>query len=294
MPSTPPMATARFDFEAIGTAWRIDVFDEIGPDEKEPLLRAIMARIDGFDRAYSRFRDDSIVASISKAPGVYRLPDDAKPMLELYHEAYELTGGRVTPLIGDLMSDAGYDAAYSLKQQRPLRQPPRWEDAIEYSHPDLTMKLPALLDFGAAGKGYLVDIVGEVLRAGGIRSFGINAGGDILYRGEKPIVIGLEDPDDPQKVIGIYPLSGGSICGSAGNRRVWPGFTHIIDPLELRSPTAIRAVWTVADTALLADMLATCLFFVKPEVLAARYSFEHLIVYDDRSYERSGGFKGKL
>ena len=40
------------------------------------------------------------------------------------------------------------------------------------------MKQAAMLDFGAAGKGYLVDIVGQVLENHGIKNYVIDAGGD--------------------------------------------------------------------------------------------------------------------
>jgi thiamine biosynthesis lipoprotein len=215
-------------------------------------------------------------------------------MLSLYRDLYLRTDGLVTPLVGNLISDAGYDAQYSLKQKKKLEIPPAWDEAMDYQHPTLLIKKPVLLDFGAAGKGYLVDLVGKVLEENNINEYCIDAGGDILFKGGKPIRIGLEDPENTEKVIGVGILENGSICGSAGNRRKWGNFTHIINPKTLTSPTEIIAVWVMAETALLADALATCLFFVKAHTLADAYKFEYIIIYSDRSLEKSPNFQGEV
>ena len=294
---------ATFDFKAIGTTWKIDIFDSsilLTSEREKNLYQKVLDRIDIFDRNYSRFRNDSLVTEISKKAGTYTLPDDAKLMMELYFDIYKRTNGLVTPLIGQLISDAGYDAVYSLKQKGQLSQPPRWEDVLIYEYPKLTVNQPVLLDFGAAGKGYLVDIVGELLEACGINHFCIDAGGDILVhtpdsdKKVKPIRIGLEHPDDPTQAIGVYEMNNGSICGSAGNRRVWGDFTHIINPHTLSSPREISAVWVIAKTAIVADALATCLFFVSPDVLVSEYDFQYVIVRNDHSVETSLNFTGEI
>ena len=284
----------RFNFKAIGTSWKIDIHDALHLAQEKSLLTQVMARIDAFDKAYSRFRADSLVTQMSKKAGTYELPDDAEAMMSIYRDLYERTDGRVTPLVGSLISDAGYDAEYSLVQKKELESPPLWDEAIEYHHPMLKIKKQVLLDFGAAGKGYLVDLVGQVLESENIRGYGIDAGGDILYRGKHPIKVGLEDPHQKGKVIGFCSLKEGSICGSAGNRRAWGRFTHIMDPKTLSSPTGIAAVWVVADRALVADALTTCLFFVSPDVLKKAYGFEYIVMHKDRSVDVSPGFPGEL
>lgn len=283
-----------FDFEAIGTKWHIDTYRELDRIQSSGLFSKIKNRVDIFDKTYSRFRADSLVTKMSKEFGYYILPHDAEAMLSLYRDLYMRTDGLVTPLIGNLISDAGYDAQYSLKQKKKLEMPPAWDEAIEYKHPTLLIKKPVMLDFGAVGKGYLVDLVGDVLENNGIRDYCIDAGGDILYKGKAPIRIGLEDPEDTKKVIGVGILNNGSICGSAGNRRKWGNFNHIINPKTLVSPTDIIAVWVMAKTALLADALATCLFFVPADTLADAYKFEYVIVHSDRSFEKSTGFSGEI
>lgn len=285
---------SQFKFDAIGTSWQIDIPKELSSADEEKVLLDIRDRIELFDKAYSRFRDDSLVSEMSKKSGTYILPDDAQPMISLYHDLYILTDGLITPLIGNIISDAGYDARYSLEQKKELEIAPAWSDVIEYNYPKITIKKPAILDFGAAGKGYLIDIVSRVLEKEGITEYSINAGGDILHKGETPIRVGLENPEDFSQVIGVYTLKNASICGSAGSRRAWGNFTHYINPKTLVSPAGILAVWVSADTAMLADALASCLFFVSADVLKNKYNFEYAIVRSDHGLETSAHFSDEM
>ncbi len=275
MPSKKSKPRQKLNFEAIGTHWQIE-FD--GPNLEAPILN----RIEIFDQAYSRFRKDSLVTKMSTTQGVYKLPPDAWPMLTLYKDLYDKTEGLVTPLIGNLMEQTGYDSNYSLIPQTP-QIPPAWEDAIELDPVNLKIKKPVLLDFGASGKGYLIDLVGELLQKNNVDSFSIDAGGDILLS-NWPSRIGLENPHNNKQVIGVYELENGSICGSSGNRRKWGEFHHIMNPETLRPTTEILATWVISKTAMLADALATCLFFVGPEKLTD-YKFDYLILYPNFSIE---------
>ncbi|MBP6884726.1 MAG: FAD:protein FMN transferase [Candidatus Pacebacteria bacterium] len=284
----------QFNFEAIGTHWQIDIYQDISSFKEEEILVSVKNRIEIFDKTYSRFRTDSLVTEMSKKVGIYILPDDAKEMLAVYRDLYIRTNGHVTPLIGNIISDAGYDAEYSLKQKKDLFEAPKWENVIEYVYPALTVKQPVLLDFGACGKGYLVDIVGGVIEACGIFQYCIDAGGDILHKGPNSIRVGLENPENNTQALGIYTLQNGSICGSALNRRKWENFTHVINPKTLTSPKEILAVWVATQTALVADALATGLFFESAKAFRDRYDFEYLIVRSDFSIEKSPNFSNEL
>jgi len=283
---TEPGAT--ISFEAIGTQWSIELYDV---DHFPAQLKAmILARIELFDKDYSRFREDSLVTKMSKQAGMYLLPDDAKPLFDLYKELYEMSKGSVTPLIGQTLADAGYDAAYSL-QSKPLVRPPAWDDVLSYDFPNLTFSKPALLDVGALGKGYLVDIIGELLETQGRGAYCIDAGGDMRHRqGSQTLQVGLEHPTQAELAIGVASIANESICGSAGNRRTWGDYHHIIDPATLQSPRHIAAVWVIADSTLLADALTTALFFMSPQALAKRYTFKYALVRSDYSLEHSADF----
>lgn len=289
----PPVS---FKFEAIGTQWQIDVFDQLKPRPAAQLLLKIRHRIETFDQNYSRFRGDSLVSKMAQKSGVYTLPSDADQLLSLYRELHQLTNGLFTPLIGQVLVDAGYDATYSLTQKNHLISPPSWDEVLVYENSQIKLNKPQLLDFGAAGKGYLIDLVSEVLEAAGHQNYCIDAGGDILHRSSslQPLRVGLENPANIQEVIGVCSLSNQSICGSAGNRRTWKNFHHIINPQTLLSPSHILATWVVAKTTILADGLSTCLFFVPARTLIDKYEFEYLQLNSDFSIEKSQAFPAQL
>jgi thiamine biosynthesis lipoprotein len=275
------MSFMPLEFDAIGTHWIISAETELFPVES-----AIEKRIDEFDSFYSRFIKDSAVRNMGRAPGSYTLPADAKPLMDFYDALYKATDGHVTPLIGSTMEQAGYDDVYSFKVGN-VQSPPVWNDALEYSFPTLTIKQPVVLDFGAAGKGYLADIIASMLQKAGYEHFTINAGGDIVVRGTQHI--GLEDPRNTDNAIGVVDVTDASLCGSAGHRRKWGAYEHTINPKTLQSPSHIDAIWVIASSAMLADGLATALYFTDPAVLRKHFSFEYAIMKGS-DVESSPGF----
>ena len=284
-------------FEAIGTTWNIGFPTETKPELQKSVIEKIKERIAIFDKHYSRFRDDSLVSSIATKAGTYTMPDDADKMMNLYKEMYIATNGLMTPLIGSVLVDTGYDSHYSLKPKNVILKAPRWEDVIEYDHPKLVMKSPALLDFGGIGKGYLIDIVSEILTQNGIVDHVVDAGGDITFKTyskdtKDDLRVGLENPTNQKQAVGVATIHNQSICGSAGNRRMWDKYHHIINPETTESPRHILGLWTIASSTLLADALSTALFFVRPEHLAKTYTFEYAILYADGTASTSKGFPG--
>ncbi|MDO8335887.1 MAG: FAD:protein FMN transferase [Candidatus Saccharibacteria bacterium] len=259
-------------FEAIGTVWTISTPTEISKN----IQQKVTSKIRVFDKNYSRFRSDSLVTQISKKPDNYKLPQDAKPMLDFYKKLYDITDGLVTPLIGKTIEQAGYDANYSF-QPGKLTSPPSWNQSVDYNFPNITIKKPVLLDFGAAGKGYLVDIVGEILRTSSINNFVINAGGDILVHG-KPQAVLLENPDDNSLILGSTVIQNAAFCGSGISKRNWGKYHHVIDPKKLISPTNIKSVWVQAESTMLADGLATALMFVDANKLRKYFGFEYAMI----------------
>ena len=229
---------------------------------------------------------------MSQRAGEYTLPDDAKRMLDMYELLYKVTDGAFTPLIGDTLASAGYDAEYSLVP-KSVTKPLSWEESIDYSFPKLTIKKPTMLDFGGLGKGYLIDIIATLLIENGCNEFTIDAGGD-MYAHNHDIVVGLEHPENNKQVVGTITVHNQSICGSSGSRRAWADYHHIINPNTLTSPRHILSSWTVAKTTLVADAMATCLFLVDSATLKAHFDFEFVTVADDLQMTKSEKWAGEL
>jgi thiamine biosynthesis lipoprotein len=288
---TTELPNQKIIFEAIGTIWHINFISTVSTQKLNKLRACIVDRIEIYDRNYSRFREDSWVSSISKNKGLYKMPDDAEPLLDLYESLYKHTNGLMTPMIGQMISDAGYDINYSF-QSSELFPSPIWNEALNYYYPNLTVLKPVLLDFGAAGKGYLIDIISKLIAAAGIDNYTIYGGGDILVRSlnNDAVEIGLEHPDKIGQMIGLAEVINRSICGSATNRRSWGEYHHIFNPKTMLPTNHILATWVIADSTLLADGLSTALFFTDAAKLTKYYDFEYVVINSDYSLEHSAHF----
>jgi len=299
------VATSRFD--AIGVPWRIDVeIDAVAPHSEREAdeldahdLAAALDRIERFDRDWSRFRDDSLVSRIAREAGSWPLPPDAAPLLDLYRELHDLTDGRLSLLAGASLEQLGYDAAYRLEPRGAPRAAPRWGDALSLRETPAGLVLdcpaPVLLDVGAAGKGYLVDLVGDLLLARGAIETVVDASGDLRVWGERSIRVALENPANPEKAVGVVEVRNEALCGSATNRRAWGnGLHHIVDATTGLPVGGVIATWAIAETALLADGLATALFLVDPPRLQERFAFQWVRMFHDGRLDGSPNLSGEL
>jgi FAD:protein FMN transferase len=285
-------------FEAIGTPWRIDSDRPLTDDDRA----AVSARIEQFDRDWSRFRNDSLVSRIARAPhgGSWALPPDAAPLMALYERLHGLSGGRMSPLVGASLERLGYDRAYRLRPAGDALPAPSWTDVLELDRGENDAMLlrthgPVLLDVGAAGKGYLVDIVGDLLARRGAIETVVDASGDIRHRGAMGIRIALENPANRSKAVGVVELRNAALCASATSRRAWgEGLHHIIDAVTGQPAGGVIATWSIASTALEADALATALFMVEPRVLESAFAFEWVRMHHDGLIEASAEWEGEL
>lgn len=287
----PSALSSRLEFDAIGTPWQVDTAAPLAPG----IRSAIAERIEAFDQTYSRFREDSLVNRIAATPGRYPFPSDAAPLFALYRALYEATDGAMSPLVGAALESLGYDRAYSLRASAAPARVPEWTDSFAWDGESFETVRPVTLDVGAAGKGYLADLVGEVLRSHGVTDFVVDASGDLVHAGQGELRVGLEHPLDTSKAIGVVTIGNGALCASASNRRAWgDGQHHVIDALTGVPTRSVIATWAVAPTALLADGLATALFFADPERLAPITPFSFVRMYSNGRVDTSPGFDGEL
>ncbi|WP_246833572.1 FAD:protein FMN transferase [Williamsia sp. 1138] len=275
-------AVSVWEFSALGTAWDITV-----PTPLSEALRAqIAVELARIDQVWSRFRSDSVVAEIARTAGEYPIAESDQPMLDLHRRLYEVTNGLVTPLVGQTLDDAGYGAGYALRPADTVAGVPAWDDVIAGWQGTLRTSRPALIDVGASGKGFAVDQVSKIIADAGFDEYLVNGSGDIRA-GAAPHRIALEHPTDPTKAIGTVMIENNAICGSAGNRRAWADWHHIVDPRSSRPTREVLATWVIADDTMTADGLSTALFFSSPQKLLRDYRFDYVVVRANGSVEHS-------
>ncbi|SDY60240.1 FAD:protein FMN transferase [Herbiconiux ginsengi] len=293
-PGAPAHAT--FDFEAIGTHWQIET-----PEPLPAAVRqAVVERVETFDAVYSRFRADSLVTAVAERPGRHEFPDDAPALFDLYDRLAAATDGAVDPLVGRDLELLGYDREYRLRPSASLGSTdaatrPSWNADVVRDGRVVITRRPVVIDVGAAGKGYLVDLVAGLLRASGIDRYVVDASGDLVQAGLAPIRVGLEHPLVAGQAIGVAEVQNASLCASASNRRAWgDGVHHILDGRTGNPAREVVATWVVAADTALADGLATALFFTGAHRLAETFHFSYVRLYADGRAERSRDFQGEL
>lgn len=143
------------------------------------------------------------------------------------------------------------------------------------------------LDPSAFVKGWAAQRATAILEKHGLRNFQVNAGGDIVVRGDSDESgegwrLGVRHPLEPTRFAAVVRLRDASIATSAQYERG----QHIIDPSTRQPVTDVSSVTVVADDLGRADALATALFAAGPDrlgLLESLTDIEALIVAGDRT-----------
>src|SRR5215467_10525284 len=269
----PSGAEGAAAWQAIGTSVHLLVTD---PRALAPARRMLTEDIAALDAACSRFRADSEIVALDKAPadprgrtGPVRISPLLAEALAVALRAARLTDGDVDPTVGHAMSAAGYDRDFALvRRDGPpvrltVRSVPGWRQ-IELDEERGLLSLPAgtRLDLGATAKAWAADRTAARIAAELGCGVLVNLGGDIAVAGPVPDggwrvrvqdVTGppQEPPAGPSAVVAIR--SGGLATSSTAARRWHRGgdvLHHILDP---RSGLPAAPVWRTVSVA-----AATC------------------------------------
>lgn len=271
--------------------------------------KRIRAFVDEYESVLSRFRADSLVSRMACAEhgGEFEFPAWTGPLFALYGEFYAATRGAFDACIGADLLALGYNnsvqfvpesaasASSNIGSWANYRRalPVTWSDISQDSgSATLRTNQPVQLDFGAAGKGYFVDLVTQIIKeelGGEMPSnsdspadfdFLVNAGGDMracFSEENDQIKVALENPFDTTQAVGVASIASGALCASSNARKRWKvkdknGFesnliaTHLINALDGIPACDLCASWAYVPSktcdfpTAYADALATALF----------------------------------
>jgi thiamine biosynthesis lipoprotein len=110
-------------------------------------------------------------------------------------------------------------------------------------------------------KGWAIEEAAWILDSAGARNYWVNAGGDIVARGEaapgQPWRIGIRHPDRPDRVAAVLAVSDRAVATSGSYERG----DHIRDPRDRGAALAgLRSVTVVGPALAFTDAYATALF----------------------------------
>ncbi|MDE7230598.1 MAG: FAD:protein FMN transferase [Oscillospiraceae bacterium] len=193
-------------------------------------------------------------------------------------EIAEKSGGALDPTIYPVLTAWGFTTEE--KHVPPADELSRLLELVDYRavtvfENTVTLRDGMMLDLGAVAKGAASDAAADILRKKDVKSALLNFGGSIMTIGTKPDGtewrIGVEDPEDKTKNVGVLAVSDLAVVTSGMYERYFIGedgtfYGHIIDPKngypvnnELLSATII------APEGRLCDALSTAVFVMGTE-----------------------------
>jgi thiamine biosynthesis lipoprotein len=286
----------------MGTTLQIKIWDELPRIIQEKIKLEILDYTYNFDNTYSRFKDNNLIVRIAEKSGKFTVPKEFTELLEIYKTFFQITNGIVNPLIGNTISDLGYDAKYSLKKKNQIRETPNFLTTLKIvNETEIETTKPVLIDFGAIGKGFWVEKIKKILDKNNLKHYMINGSGDIYFKNARD-----DNSNSENLKVGLEGLNsyvelenGESICGSGTDKRNWSikekdNLHHIINANTGIPSSGILSVWVKCKNTAIADGLTTCLFFMDPKLLQNKFKFEYLIIFDNKKITQSENFNSKL
>lgn len=228
---------------------------------------------------------------------------DAKEMARLSDGAFDISIGAVTREWGFI------DGNYRLPDKKDIEKNLGLVDykLIEIDDSKVGLARRGMyLDLGGIAKGYAVDYVYNFLESRNVKRAIIDAGGTIKTIGLPPDKrgwrIGIRDPRDPKRVIGVLYLSPGLAVSTSGDYERYfikngIRYHHILDPKTGYPVYQCRSVTIVSDSATKADALSTAIFVLGPSdglKLAERLNVGAVIVDEKNNIIVSENLKGRF
>jgi thiamine biosynthesis lipoprotein len=156
-------------------------------------------------------------------------------------------------------------------------------------------KLPGrVLDPCAVVKGWAVQRAAEMVEFAGARNFCVNAGGDVVVRGEPepgaPWRVGVRHPDIIDMLCAVLEIQHGAVATSAAYERG----EHILDGRTGKPARDLLSITVVANDLTIADTTATAAFAMGAEGVewaAAEPGCQVFAVDAERRVYRSSGLR---
>jgi thiamine biosynthesis lipoprotein len=127
------------------------------------------------------------------------------------------------------------------------------------------------IDLGGIAKGFAVDRAVEALRAHGMRSGLVNAGGDLSVFGPYPHTVHVRDPRDPRRLIRAVDVHEEALATSGGRFDLSQSCdttgAAIIDPRTGKPVYGIRGATVRAPSCMLADALTKVVMIASQSAL---------------------------
>ncbi|MDF2875492.1 MAG: apbE [Sporomusa sp.] len=279
---------------------------------------AVKAAFDEFQRINeltNRFDDNSQVTKINQAAGKAKVQVDADviTMLKLARSRSQQLGGALDVTIGALTELWGVGHKGEFVPSQPEIEAARLlvdYRLLEIDDKERTVFLPKAgmsIDLGAVAKSYANRRAIEVLKAKGIKSALVNAGGEVRVIGTRPDGqpwrVGVQDPRDTEGLAAKVALTEWDSLETSGDYQRFfikdnVRYAHILDPRTGSQPREVVSVTIVSKSDSYADVLSTAMFVLgveKGQELLKQYpGTEAIFITNDGKKVVTPGLAGKI
>lgn len=135
-----------------------------------------------------------------------------------------------------------------------------------------------LIDLGSIAKGYIGDRLVEKLKELGVKSALIDARGEVIVFGKFSEKIGIQNPRG-EGIVGEIILKNSSVATSGD----YSQFVDDYDNSHIIHDTDVSSVTVVANSLMLADVLASVVFVCEKEIyepILKKYPVKEYFVFD--------------
>lgn len=286
----------------MGTVVEIQILEGDGQNYPVAFEKAF-DEIRRIDSLFSDYKDSSSISLINRLDsGKVVLPKEVVALIKKALKISAETSGAFDVTVGGLVKLWGFkDETYHIPAKDSILMVMKntgYSNLEVVDDSTIIKKKNSQLDLSGIAKGYAVDMAYSVLKGSGIKSFLINAGGEIRGMGED-WKTGVQDPFTEQGIVEII-VPGEKAVATSGNYQNYfevdkIRYCHLFDPRTGFPADKVVSVTVISDDVTLADALATAFFVIgieKSKELLKRFpGSEFLIIDKDGKKFYSDGFK---
>lgn len=286
---------------AMGTVVQQSIYSE---DAKDKITDDIIKTIEWQERqVLSRRLDTAWVYQVNERAGSTMAVDaELYNLLEGCVEISKASQGKFDCTLGSVIALWKIDEWAAGTGEREYTLPTEEEIKAALAHTgyqklvlngeQVTLPEGYVLDMGAVGKGYTLDVLLELLdNRESVTGATISLGGSILTYGSKPDhspwYVGVVNPHDSNEQLGVLSLQGQWCVSTSGDYQRFVkvegnAYHHIIDPSTgYPGESDVKSVTILSKSGFLSDALSTACFLLGSEEgmkLARQYDAEALFV----------------
>ncbi len=270
----------------MGTTYTVKYVTNSKNDNKiktDDLKSTIDNKLVEINQLMSTYISDSELSIINQSPAnvALEISPETKHVINEAIELNQLSDGKLDITIGPLVNLWGFGPT-----QRPEKIPSneQIQEVRKYTGIDKFViednKITKFhdnlyIDLSTIAKGYGVDVIANLLEENGLTNYLVEIGGEMKLSGLKPNqqawAVAIEKPvSDERAIQRVINIGDNAIATSGDYRNYYEQdgirYSHLIDPdTALPIQHKLVSVTVIADTALLADGLATALIVLGEE-----------------------------